>query len=213
LPTTKEEFIRQKQATQVWDKHLHKGLVKLGIIATQTILLLCYVEDTILIDPDNKEIDKVIQQLKDLQFNVTDEGKIEDYLGVRIQRVGNGKIQMSQPHLIQQILENLNLEHPARSNNSSWYTAKTQSVPAPSTVILQRDVDGEPHQEKWSYRSIIGKLNYSILRSPHVWTWLTRFTMRHDSILIQRSKGISLPSQTYWALLTRHEGQGHHHNA
>jgi hypothetical protein len=40
----------------------------------------------ILIDPDNKEIDKqVIQQLKDLQFNVTDEGQIEDYLGVRIQ--------------------------------------------------------------------------------------------------------------------------------
>jgi histone deacetylase 1/2 len=165
----KKNLYGQKQAGRVWNKHLHKGLVKLGfkqsnvdecVYYRNSTILLCYVDDTILIDPDDTEINKVIQQLKDLQFNVTDEGQIEDYLGVRIQRLDNGQIQMSQPHLIQQILEDLNLEQSAHSQGSSRYTAKTQSIPAPSTVILQRDVEGESHKEKWSYRSVIGKLNY-----------------------------------------------------
>jgi hypothetical protein len=73
---------------------LHKGLVKLGfkqsnvdeyIYYRNSTILLCYVDDTILIDPDNKEIDRVIQQLKDLQFNVMDKGQIEVFLGIRIQ--------------------------------------------------------------------------------------------------------------------------------
>jgi hypothetical protein len=172
LSTTKKESLRAKTGwPSVDNKHLHKGLVKLDVKQSNvdkcvyyrnSTILLCYIDDTILINPDNTEIDKVIvQQLKDLKFNVTDEGQIEDYLGVWIQCIGNGKIQMSHPHLIQQVLEDMNLEHPARSNNSSQFTAKTQSIPAPNTVILQRNVDGEPHKEKcWSYRSITGKLNY-----------------------------------------------------
>jgi hypothetical protein len=35
-----------------------------------------------------------------------------------------------------------------------------QNVPTPSMVILQWDVNGKPHKEKWSYCSVIGKLNY-----------------------------------------------------
>jgi hypothetical protein len=90
----KKNLYGQKQAGRVWNKHLHKGLVKLGFTQSNvdecvyyrnSTILLCYVDDTILIDPDDTEINKVIQQLKDLQFNVTDEGQIEDYLGVRIQ--------------------------------------------------------------------------------------------------------------------------------
>jgi hypothetical protein len=133
----------------------------------------------------------VIQQLKDLQFNVTDEGQIEDYLGVRIQWLSD-EIQMSQPHLIQQILQDLNLEHPAWSGQSSRYTAKTQDIPAPGTVILQRDTDGEPHKEKGL---IDPSLESSIiLRNPH------------RSTILFWSTGISLASsQTYWAILTWHE--------
>jgi hypothetical protein len=90
----KKNLYGQKQAGRVWNKHLHKGLVKLSfkqsnidacVYYCNLTILLCYVDDMILIDPDDKEIDKVIQQLKDLQFNVTDEGQIEDYLGIRIQ--------------------------------------------------------------------------------------------------------------------------------
>jgi hypothetical protein len=62
---------------------------------------------------------------------------------------------MTQPHLINQILEDLNL-----LNTTAKYRTKTADTPAPSTVTLERDPDGQPHNEQWSYRSIIGKLNF-----------------------------------------------------
>jgi hypothetical protein len=148
---------------------LHKGLIKLGfrqsaidecVYYRDSTIFLCYVDDTILIDPSDKAIDNIIQELKDQKFNVTDEGQIEDYLGVRIEKLKDGRIKMSQPHLIQQILQDLNLEQRDRSSKEVRYQAKSQNIPAPSTVILQRDVDSESHKEKWSYRSVIGKLNY-----------------------------------------------------
>jgi hypothetical protein len=42
------------------------------------------VNDTILIDPSSKEIDKIIHQLKEHKLDVQDEGQMKDFLGVRI---------------------------------------------------------------------------------------------------------------------------------
>jgi hypothetical protein len=147
----------------------HKGLIKLGfkqssvdecVYYRNSTIFLCYVNDTILIEPSDEVINNVIQELKDQKFNVTDEGQIEDYLGVHIEKLSDGRIKLSQPHLIQQILKDLNLEHSDRNSQEVRYQAKSQNIPAPSTVNLQRDINGEPHKEKWSYRSVISKLNY-----------------------------------------------------
>jgi histone deacetylase 1/2 len=166
----KKNLYGQKQAGRVWNKFLHKGLTDIGFEQSKvdecvyyrgTSILLCYVDDTILIDPSNKEIDKIIQQLKEHKFDVQDEGQIEDFLGVRIRHNKNGTIEMSQPHLIQQILQDLNLAQPVGATTKTLkYAPKTLDIPAPSTIILERDPDGEPHEESWHYRSIIGKLNY-----------------------------------------------------
>jgi hypothetical protein len=53
---------------------------------------------------------------------------------------------MPQPHLIQQILQDLNLEPPiGATTNTSKYTPKSLDTPAMSTVILERDPEGERH--------------------------------------------------------------------
>jgi hypothetical protein len=91
----------------------------------------------ILIDPSNESIDNIIQELKNQMFNVTNEGQIKDYLRVRIEKLNDGKSKMSQHHLIQQILEDLNLEQRNCSSNETRYQAKLQNVPTPSMVILQ----------------------------------------------------------------------------
>ena len=44
--------------------------------------MLCYINDTILIDPEDKPIDNVIQELQALNYDLTDEGNLEDYLGI-----------------------------------------------------------------------------------------------------------------------------------
>ena len=94
-----------------------------------------------------------------MNYDVTDEGKIEDYLGVRIEQLPNSQVRMTQPQLINSILTDLKLGH-TKLNVDKRYQAKTQPVPASSTVILSRDINGEPHNETWSYRSVIGKLNF-----------------------------------------------------
>jgi hypothetical protein len=166
----KKNLYGQKQAGRVWNRFLHKGLSDLGfeqskvdecVYYQSSSILLGYVDDTILIDPSNKEIDKIIKQLKEHNFDVQDEGQIEDFLGVRIQHKKDGTIEMSQPHLVQQILQDLALLPPnGATTKPSKYAPKSIDTPAASTVILERDPECEPHKETWSYQSVIGKLNY-----------------------------------------------------
>ena len=47
--------------------------------------MLCYVDDTILIDPEDKPIGNVIQELQALNYNLMDEGDLKDYLRIRIE--------------------------------------------------------------------------------------------------------------------------------
>jgi hypothetical protein len=72
-------------------------------------------DDGILIGPAAGDIDDVIRILqapagKDKEFrafNITDEGDLCHYLGVKVEHLANGLIKLSQPHLIQQVLDDL----------------------------------------------------------------------------------------------------------
>jgi hypothetical protein len=150
----------QKQAGRVWNQHLVKGLTDIGFIQSlvdecvfykDRCVFLVYVDDTILCGPTKQEVDNIISLLAK-SFNISDEGQMSDYLGVKVERLDDEQhtIQMTQPHLIEQIITDLGLQ-----DNS-----KEHSTPARSDVVLHRDLDGEPFNETWSYRSVIGKLNF-----------------------------------------------------
>jgi hypothetical protein len=59
-------------------------------------------------------------------------------------------MELRQPHLIQQILDEVGM----------LPQSKTKDKAALSSTILHRDLGGSPFQEKWDYRRIIGKLNF-----------------------------------------------------
>ena len=40
-------------------------------------------------------------------FDLTDEGTLTDYLGVKVEHMADGSIKLSQPHLIQQVIDDL----------------------------------------------------------------------------------------------------------
>ena len=48
--------------------------------------------------------------LKEAKLDITDEGDVKDFLGVNIEKQSNGTIHMTQPHLIDQILKDLNMD-------------------------------------------------------------------------------------------------------
>jgi hypothetical protein len=156
----------QKQAGRVWNQHLDDGLVARGFVQSEVdmclyfhplykVNLLIYTDDGILTGDSDADIDAVIELLRlptgeHRAFNLTDEGTLNDYLGVKVEHLADGAIKLSQPHLIQQIIDDMGFKN----------STVAKPTPAASTIKLSRDVHGESMQEDWHYRSIIGKLNF-----------------------------------------------------
>ena len=163
----------QKQASRVWNSCLHDGMIARGfqqstidmcVYYRGNVSLLIYTDDGIFIGPTQAEIqecyDILTKEFTDCHgkkwkgFIMTDEGDLSDYLGVKIDNLPNGTIKLSQPQMIDAILKDLGFT--AEGKNPT----KSQSTPAATTVLLTRDINGSPMEEEWSYRSVIGKLNF-----------------------------------------------------
>ena len=84
-------------------------------------------------------------------MDITEEGSLEDFLGVNIERKDDGSIHLTQPHLIDQILKDLKLDK---------REVKPKPTPAASTKLISSHTKSEPFDESFHYRSIIGKLNF-----------------------------------------------------
>ena len=149
----------QKQASRIWNKHLVYILAKklnfkqsdydtCLFYRGQTLYVL-YTDDSILAGPNKKEIDTIIKEIKDSSLNITILGNIKDFLGVNITRTDDGRLHVSQPHLIQQIIDQVHMKK-----------ATPKSTPAKPSAILHRQKHLLSHTPSFNYRSVIGKLNY-----------------------------------------------------
>jgi len=147
-----------RAAGRVWNQHLHKHLLALNyqqstvepcIYYRDDLILMFFVDDGIAACPDSRKIDKAIKELE-RYFDVSDEGDLTDYLGVNLFKDDKGKLHLTQPHVIDQIIRDLNFQP----------QTKHQPTPYKSDLKLHRDEDGESHSASWNYRSVIGKLNF-----------------------------------------------------
>jgi hypothetical protein len=101
--------------------------------------------------PDEKELLKIIEDIKGTGLKVTMEGDIGDFLGVNINRLDDGTIELTQPHLIDQILKDLHLD---------MLGVSPKPTPASTTNLLPRFLGSASHDDSFDYRSVIGKMNY-----------------------------------------------------
>ena len=109
-----------------------------------------YIDDSILGAPTRHELDIAIKAIKDTKLQITLEGDLADFLGVKIEQKRSNKIIFTQPHLIDDILNDLGLKH----------AKDGKEMPAASSRILTRNNNGTNHDKSFHYRSVIGKLNY-----------------------------------------------------
>ena len=101
-----------------------------------------------------REIQDIIQELqRKAKLTITVEGDLADFLGVHIDRRSYGTLHhLSQPHLIDQILDDLHMGGDG---------VKPRSTPAgASSKLLTRHSNSRPFNNSFNYRSVIGKLNY-----------------------------------------------------
>jgi hypothetical protein len=147
-----------KAAGRVWQQHLFKGLADIGFTQSGTdecvfyrgsTMFMVYTDDGIFCGPDKEEIDQCMQELGK-RFDITNEGDIDEYLGVKVTRMPDRTISLAQPHLIDSIIADLGFKE----------NTKGKDTPAPSTANINQDLDGLAHNESWEYRSVIGKLNF-----------------------------------------------------
>jgi hypothetical protein len=156
----KQNLYGMKQAGRVWNKHLVAGMLELGFVQSSIddcvlyfnkSTFLVYTDDSILMGPDDRELDHIVALMK-TKFNLEVEGDLCDYLGINIKKREDGALEMTQPQLIQSIIEDLGLNRAG---------TKSKTKPALSSKILGRNLGEPPHDETmFQYRSVIGKLNY-----------------------------------------------------
>ena len=66
-------------------------------------MYVLYTDDSILMGPDEKELEEVIALIKAQGLELTVDGDISDFLGVELKREADGSINCTQPQLIQKI--------------------------------------------------------------------------------------------------------------
>ena len=151
-----------KQASANWYDMLRKALEERGfhesnsdacVFLKKDMIVLVYVDDCILISTKNKIIEDFLASLSNgpENFIFTDEGKLDKYLGVEIQKhqEGNG-FTLTQPFLIERILQAASID-----------TRMTKSRPTPVVgPLLSRDTDGPSRKHEWKYRTLTGMLIY-----------------------------------------------------
>jgi hypothetical protein len=150
-----------KDAGLTWYEHLTSGLTKIGFQPTKSDpcvfirgsnIILIYVDDCVIISTSEGEGNKILEEIQNQGLKLTDEGTMETYLGIQIDKHENGGFTMSQPYLIDRIIGSI----------QGMKDAKVCKSPASSTVTLTKDVDGEGRKEEWHYRSVIWMLNYLV---------------------------------------------------
>ena len=103
-------------------------------------------------------MDEVVKDLRlsSKNFTIYDQGEVGDFLGIQIQTMDDGTIVLSQPQLIDSILQDLRLQSGSNHKSTSAITSK----------LLQKDADGQEMTPEFHYRSVIGKLNF-LEKSTH----------------------------------------------
>ena len=147
----------QKQASRVFYLYLREGLEKIGFEVSKIdeclfyrdkTMFVVYVDDGIVVDKDINKVQQVVKDLKEAGYDIEDKSTINDYLGVNCTYLDEKTIELTQPQLIQQIIED------SKIMKKKFVPPQT---PAKSSKILQRHKDSKPHDQAWHYRSLIGK--------------------------------------------------------
>ena len=132
----------QKQAGRVWHQHIHGILIELGykpstvdecVYYRDKLIFLRYIDAGM--SPDDARIDTAILKLR-ARLELRDERQLSNYLGVNIRVDDKGSFHLTQPHLIDQVLQEINFRP----------DTKLQTPAAECTTILKRDLEFPDHK-------------------------------------------------------------------
>ena len=113
------------------------------------MLVALWVDDLLVVYKDKEELKQFEAEMHKLGFDLAIESTLENFLGIKFECRANGAFELTQPALIEKIIEATGMEN-----------CNPNATPALSGTTLGKDPDGEPMKETWSYPSMIGMLLY-----------------------------------------------------
>ena len=160
----KKNLYGGKNAGKVWYEHLKGALENIGFTQSQAdgcvfyrknVIFMFYVDDGLFFAKDQRDIDKAIKDLRNTKktkrkLTLEDQGDVNDYLGINFERLPDGKLKLTQPQIIDDILRELGID-------DKWIS---KLVPASPTKILSRNINEDSVEPPFDYRKVIGKLNF-----------------------------------------------------
>ena len=181
-----------KQSARRWALHLKEKLESLGFKATKAdaclfikgtgtkqIIVICYVDDLLIMSADMKQIEHTAINLKK-EFTLKALGPVKQYLGVEIEIIPKG-FALHQNQKIKQLLE-------------TWRMSDCKPARTPMTVgsqIAEENTEQYPHVEQ--YKSLLGSLQ-------HIALWTRPDICNAINILSRYSNN---PSHKNWTDLKR----------
>ncbi len=153
-----------REAPKLWHDWLEKGLVRAGFTVStydpgiyygRGMALVVYVDDVLLFGPDENEMQKVLEDLREggyeLKLEKSGEQSVYDFLGINITQTTEGDkkvVKLTQLGLIKKFLETVKM---------------TDCNPNTLPCIQQplgTDATGPNFNEDWEYPSAVGMLMY-----------------------------------------------------
>jgi len=135
----------------VWNQHLHKGLTELGYRQSKIdpclyyrngLIMIIYRDDCIMVSDNSSTLENAIMEMSK-KFEITDEGEIDEYLGVKVQHNDDGSFELSQPLLIEQILTTLGFNSPTKPRQHQHYLVRSYKEMKMAQTMRQCGIIGE----------------------------------------------------------------------
>jgi len=145
------------QAPALFFETLTKALEARGFVPSASdacmfvhddMICLVYVDDCLFFAKEKGDIDKMIASLK-TTFDLREEDNVAGFLGIKMNYLDDGSIELRQDGLADRIINALGLDE---LSNPSW--TPTDATP------LGADKDGDPFSEEFNYRSVVGMMLY-----------------------------------------------------
>jgi hypothetical protein len=184
-----------KQAGYNWFAKLSNGLqdrsfvqsnIDLCVFFGHKCIVLTYADDCILIGDLQDWLNALVTSLHngDENFALQAKGSIDKYLGVDISQVNGTSFQLTQPFLIERIMQLLGIDN-GKANKKLTPVGKH---------LLNKDLDGVPQKYTWEYWAAIGMLTYltgsvcpDIAMAVHQCAWFSVFSMRSHEQAVMRT--------------------------
>ena len=141
-----------------WYEHLLEALLKLGfkqcphdpcLLYRTGMMIILYVDDAGIAAPCREDVEKFVEELQEVGFDLEIEGDFTEYLGLAIDKEADGTRRMHQKGLIKKIIE-----------TTKMTSCNPNHTPA-MQVALGSDPEGDEWKnEDWNYASVVGMLLY-----------------------------------------------------